>query len=223
MFSVYLRWQSKRPPSQKVCGLNPREEIIVFLLSTQVKSLDFFYLSLFITGLKGRPAYLFFSFLFLLHFFQLVFNLLQFVILTFQFFLQVVYGSHSGLIFILVAFTLQFQNDSTSYLYIPIFRVLKPKTFAFLRCHATTLPCYVTSLSGCGAFCELFPLKEPAHPYQQRNRRLLENPSRSERFLEHFNRFCNLLDKSNARIHWGASKETVIRRAWSSSTDFRQD
>ena len=140
MFSVYLRWQSKRPPSQKVCGLNPREEIIIFLLSTQVKSLDFFYLSLFITGLKGRPAYLFFSFLFLLHFFQLVFNLLQFVILTFQFFLQVVYGSHSGLIFILVAFTLQFQNDSTSYLYIPIFRVLKPKTFAFLRCHATTLP-----------------------------------------------------------------------------------
>lgn len=150
MFSVYLRWQSKRPPSQKVCGLNPREEIIIFLLSTQVKSLDFFYLSLFITGLKGRPAYLFFSFLFLLHFFQLVFNLLQLVILTFQFFLQVVYGSHSGLIFILVAFTLQLQNDSTSYLYIPIFRVLKPKTFAFLRCHATTLPRYVTSLSGCG-------------------------------------------------------------------------
>lgn len=130
--------------------MNPREEIIIFLLSTQVKSLDFFYLSLFITGLKGRPAYLFFSFLFLLHFFQLVFNLLQLVILTFQFFLQVVYGSHSGLIFILVAFTLQLQNDSTSYLYIPIFRVLKPKTFAFLRCHATTLPRYVTSLSGCG-------------------------------------------------------------------------
>lgn len=130
--------------------MNPREEIIIFLLSTQVKSLDFFYLSLFITGLKGRPVYLFFSFLFLLHFFQLVFNLLQLVILTFQFFLQVVYGSHSGLIFILVAFTLQLQNDSTSYIYIPIFRVLTPKTFAFLRCHATTLPRYVTSLSGCG-------------------------------------------------------------------------
>lgn len=221
MFSVYLRWQSKRPPSQKVCGLNPREEIIILLLSTQVKSLDFFYLSLFITGLKGRPAYLFFSFLFLLHFFQLVFNLLQLVILTFQFFLQVVYGSHSGLIFILVAFTLQLQNDSTSYLYIPIFPSFNTENFRLFemsRNDSSPLRDILERL-----WREPFPLKEPAHPYQQRNRRLLENPSRSERFLEHFNRFCNLLDKSNARIHWGASKETVIRRAWSSSTDFRQD
>ena len=180
MFSVYLRWQSKRPPSQKVCGLNPREEIIIFLLSTQVKSLDFFYLSLFITGLKGRPAYLFFSFLFLLHFFQLVFNLLQLVILTFQFFLQVVYGSHSGLIFILVAFTLQLQNDSTIYLYIPIFRVFKTENFRLFemsRNDSSPLRDILERL-----WREPFPLKEPAHPYQQRNRRLLENPSRSERF-----------------------------------------